>query len=229
MMRDTGVGRGGHAELESFLGLLSHELRTPVTTIYAGARLLARGEPLSSATRRELASNIGAEAERLFRLIEDLLVIARAERGLLEANRERVALRPLLAEMTRLEATQWPTNPFEVAGDDDLPPVAGDSRFIRQVLRNLLGHVAVLRTEREPVRAWIEQDRETLRVRIVVLPDPAAAPARVAGPPAGLGSGPIGLFAARHLVQAMDGELWVRTDPDASVECGFALPIYRPA
>lgn len=229
-MRDTRVGRGGRAERDTFLGMLSHELRTPVTTIYAGARLLARGEPLSSTTRRELASNIGAEAERLFRLIEDLLVIARAERGILEAEDERITLRPILAEMARLEATQWQANPFVVEARDDLPAVSGDQRHVRQVVRNLLGHAAALRLEGEPIRVSTEPDGDSVRVRITIRrpSDPAAAAPRLDLPATDASAGPIGLLASRELVQSMNGELWVRSNPGGGLEVGFALPTYRP-
>ena len=64
---------------EAFLGILSHELRTPVTTILAGSKVLGRRHHLPAATRDELIEDIEAEAERLYRLVEDLLVLARFE------------------------------------------------------------------------------------------------------------------------------------------------------
>ena len=59
------------------MGILSHELRTPVTTILAGSKVLARRQHLPGSTRAELIEDIEAEAERLYRLVEDLLVLAR--------------------------------------------------------------------------------------------------------------------------------------------------------
>jgi len=60
---------------EAFLDILSHELRTPVTTIYGGAELLAT-RALDARRRRTLAADVRAEADRLYRLVEDLVVIA---------------------------------------------------------------------------------------------------------------------------------------------------------
>jgi len=90
-IRDVTVERHAEIARERFLEILSHELRTPVTTIYGGAMVLARSS-LDPADRMELISDIGTEADRLHRLIEDLIVLARAERGALELSVDPVRL-----------------------------------------------------------------------------------------------------------------------------------------
>src|SRR6185503_5000449 len=62
-----------------FVGMLSHELRTPVTAIYGGSQVLRR-DHVDEATRQEIIADIISESERLERLVENLLVLARAER-----------------------------------------------------------------------------------------------------------------------------------------------------
>src|SRR5580765_4007253 len=64
---------------QAFLDILSHELRTPVTTIYGGAQLLAKRE-LTSDRRLALAEDVKAEADRLYRLVEDLVILVHSER-----------------------------------------------------------------------------------------------------------------------------------------------------
>jgi K+-sensing histidine kinase KdpD len=85
------------AELrEAFVGVISHELRTPITTIYGLARILRqRGESLEPGARADAIADIEAESERLYRLVEDLLVLSRAEGG-------RVAIEAEPINMTRL-------------------------------------------------------------------------------------------------------------------------------
>src|SRR5258705_9722785 len=78
---------------EAFLAVLSHELRTPITTIYAGSSVLARRRGLSPAATRTLAVDISAEAARLYDLVEDLLVLARLERRVLDPLDEPVLVR----------------------------------------------------------------------------------------------------------------------------------------
>ena len=67
---------------DRFVGVLSHELRTPVTSIYGGTQLLlGRGARLNAETRNDLLVSVAAEAERLQRMIENLVAMARIERG----------------------------------------------------------------------------------------------------------------------------------------------------
>ncbi|HEY4634063.1 MAG TPA: PAS domain S-box protein, partial [Candidatus Limnocylindrales bacterium] len=69
VLRDVTAARQREAVRETFIGVLSHELRTPVTTIYGGARVLARPDSsLDEATRRTVLDDIVAESERLKRL-----------------------------------------------------------------------------------------------------------------------------------------------------------------
>ena len=73
-----------------FVGMLSHELRTPVTAIYGGSQVLRR-EHIDEATRQEIISDIIGESERLERLVENLLVLARAERHAVVGGRDQIA------------------------------------------------------------------------------------------------------------------------------------------
>ena len=82
------------AELrDAFNSIVSHELRTPITSIYGGAKLLARRDrALDEQTRQELLDDLEEEADRLYRLVEDLLVLSRSERGTVERADDPVLL-----------------------------------------------------------------------------------------------------------------------------------------
>ncbi len=93
---------------DTFIGILSHELRTPVTAIYGGSQvLLGRGERLDPAVSRELITDIAAESERLHRLIENLLVLARVERGEELIGGEPVLLQRVLPTIVEREREIW--------------------------------------------------------------------------------------------------------------------------
>ena len=93
---------------DTFIGILSHELRTPVTAIYGGSQvLLGRGEKLDPAVSRELITDIAAESERLHRLIENLLVLARVERGEELIGGEPVLLQRVLPTIVERERAIW--------------------------------------------------------------------------------------------------------------------------
>jgi K+-sensing histidine kinase KdpD len=235
VMRDISSSRRARAQREAFLGILSHELRTPITTIYAGSKVLAREEPLHSATRRELAADISAEAESLFRLVEDLLVITRVERGVLHLANEPVLLQRVLAAAIRLEAAHWPTTRIQLTGPADLPAVAGDATYVEQVIRNLLSNAAKYSPHDATVEVRLEDAGDEVIARVLdrgrgfqseesddlfelFYRSPAtAAQASGAG---------IGLFVCRRLINAMGGRIWARPRPEGGAEFGFALRRY---
>ena len=74
--------RVSNAVKDEFLGLISHEMRTPVTTILGNAKLLRdRADRLAEEDRRMMVDDIGNEAERLTSIVENLLMLTRLESG----------------------------------------------------------------------------------------------------------------------------------------------------
>ncbi|HEY6057414.1 MAG TPA: GAF domain-containing protein, partial [Candidatus Limnocylindrales bacterium] len=132
----TAIRQASHVR-EAFIGMLSHELRTPITTIYGGTRILRR-HGLSEHARREVFADITDEAERLHRLVEDLLVLARAERGGLEIGGEPVLLQHVLPRVVESEAAHWPATRIRMDVPGMMPPVSADPTYVEQVVRNLL-------------------------------------------------------------------------------------------
>jgi signal transduction histidine kinase len=221
---------------EAFLSVLSHELRTPITTIYAGSSVLARRQTLSPPATRILAHDISAEAARLYDLVEDLLVLARLERRVLEPIDEPVLVQRSVDAMVRMIADRHIDVAIERRGDSDVPPVHGDATYVEQACRNLIlssiryagpdpDHALVVELRSDPrageVRVAVidrgPQLSKTELERAFELPDPSAI-----GRLAGAGVGP---FVCRHLVEAMGGRTWARNRPEGGVEMGFALRI----
>ncbi|HEX2755149.1 MAG TPA: PAS domain-containing protein, partial [Candidatus Limnocylindrales bacterium] len=108
-----------------FVGMLSHELRTPVTAIYGGSQVLRR-EHIDEATRQEIIADIISESERLERLVENLLVLARAERHAVVGGQDPVLIRPILTRVVAEKRRRWPGSVLEVEVEPGLPPVTGD-------------------------------------------------------------------------------------------------------
>ena len=220
---------------EAFIGVISHELRTPITTILGLTQILARpGRVGDDATRITMLEDVRAESERLHRLVEDLLVLSRAERGRLVIDAEPLQPRHLLERIVEQEAAQLPSISVETALDLDLPIVAGDETYVEQILRNLLGnaakytpagtHIVVDARRREDVVEIRVCDdgpgisEESLpRIFELFYRDPASAKA-VAG------SG-IGLFVCHSLVEAMGGRMWAIRRPEGGSEFGFTLRV----
>ena len=118
-----------------FVADASHELRTPLTTIQGNAGLLAHGPPISEPVRRAAATDIAEESERMGRLVDRMLTLARADSGL-RLQLAPVDLRSLVVDVTRQAAAVHPERTFEVNVVD--APVAGDQDALRQLLWILL-------------------------------------------------------------------------------------------
>jgi signal transduction histidine kinase len=233
--RDVTAFRQGQALREAFLGLLSHELRTPVTTIYGGSAVLAKpGSTLPPEVAGEILADIAGEADRLYRLVEDLLVLARFDEGI-DLGEEPALLQHLVPAVVAQERSRWPTVRFEVRVEPDLPAVSGDETSITQVVRNLLSNAAKYSFADAVVSVVVErlEDGVVVRVRDTgpgIEPEEADAifnpffrspsTARMAG-----GAG-IGLYVSRRLVDAMNGRIWAEPRREGGSEFSFVLPPY---
>jgi signal transduction histidine kinase len=212
---------------EAFLGVLSHELRTPVTTIYGGAQLLATRD-LPDSRRRALASDVGQEAERLYRIVEDLVVLLRSERGELRSAGEPVAIGRLIAAAVERELERNPGLKIRYLGASDAATDLADETLITHAVRNLLDNAIRNANDRGPVEIVVDIEGEEVIVRVLdrgLDPIDRAPGDRIdpAGTPAGRSGGGLGLFVAVRLVQAMNGRSWARSRPGGGAEFGFAL------
>ncbi|HXM54810.1 MAG TPA: HAMP domain-containing sensor histidine kinase [Candidatus Dormibacteraeota bacterium] len=122
-----------------FVADASHELRTPLTTIQGNAGLLAFGPPLAADVQADAARDITAESERMARLVERLLTLARADAGL-GLRLAPVELSALVQEVCRQAAAVHP----ELAIADCVTPawIDGDQDALRQLLWILLDNAA---------------------------------------------------------------------------------------
>ncbi len=232
VLRDVTEARGRELLRDAFLSLLSHELRTPMTAIYGGATLLQRiGDKLDPATRNDVRADIVSEAERLSRLIDDLLVLTRVEGGM-EVGQEPALLQHLVAEVAAQDIRGVKGRPIEVVADPGLPPVMGDETSIRQVTHNLISNALKYSPTGSPVEIRVQGGDGEVVVRVLDrgrgLSDEEAAhvfepfyrgseTAQVVG---GVG---IGLFVCQRLVEAMGGRIWTRPRDGGGSEFGFAL------
>jgi K+-sensing histidine kinase KdpD len=218
---------------DTLLGVLAHELRTPITTIYAGSAVLARDEALLPAMRRELASDVQAEAARLFRAVEDLLVLTRLEHDALRVTREPVVLIRAADAAARLEGPRWPNLRIELRLDGSPPPVAADTTALAHVLRNFLSNIGWRSRGSTELEIAVGADGDDVACRLIDrtgsltvedLPGLFALPAL--DPRPGMTSPGIAMYVAARLIEAMDGSTWARSLDDGAMEIGFSLPRY---
>lgn len=237
VLRDVTAARSARAVREAFLGVLSHELRTPVTTIYGSSEILSRksSESLPEERRREVYDDIRSEADRLYRLVENLLVLSRVERQGLIIDTEPVLLQRLIPRVVESESARWPDASWRTELPANLPPVAAEETYIEQVLRNLLGNAAKYGGS-GPVTISASGSDGKVTVHVADA-GPGFPPDEVerlfelfyrsptvVRRAAGAG---IGLFVSRELVNAMGGRIAARNRPEGGSDFAFEIPVFE--
>jgi two-component system, OmpR family, sensor histidine kinase KdpD len=226
---------GTHAaEREALLGVLAHELRTPITTIYAGSAVLARDADLLPAMRRELASDVYAEAARLFRAVEDLLVLTRLEHDAIHVTREPVSLIRAVDAGGQIEAPRWPGLRIMLRLDGTPPPAAADPNALAHALRNLIANIAWRAAGAAELEIAVGANDDRVECRLLDRTDTLSPPERqtlfelpATDPSPGSISPGIAMYVARRLIEAMRGRTWVADGEAGAVEIGFSLPLYE--
>jgi len=214
---------------QAFLDILSHELRTPVTTIYGGAQLLAKGE-LKAQRRRALAEDVRVEADRLYRLVEDLVILVNSERDGIRPVGEPVAVGRLVSAAIEREVAHHPGVKIAMLGASDATADGADEEMVAHVIRNLLDNAIRYGARKGPIEVVVEVTAQEVAVRINdhgVAPEPHDHPFGLAVPrpvtaAARAGAG-IGLYVADRLVRAMGGRMWADPAEGNGAQFGFAL------
>ena len=128
---------------DAFIGVISHELRTPITTIYGMSHILhERHESMEPEAVRQHLSDIEAESDRLRRLTEDLLVLSRAEGGRLRVADDPVIVGRVVRSAVESERRRVTDHPVSVEIEPALPLVFGEDLYLEQVVRNFMSNAA---------------------------------------------------------------------------------------
>lgn len=152
----------------SLLSAVSHDLRTPLAAIKAAATaLLMPDSALPVEGRRELLTAIDQEADRLNRLVGNLLDLSRIEAGVLHPVLDWYSLRDVLdAILPRLQPLV-PGRPLTVDVQEDIPPVHLDLARIEELLYNLFENVAAYTEPDSPVTLRVRREHEGLTIAVV--------------------------------------------------------------
>jgi PAS domain S-box-containing protein len=237
VIRDVTEQRQREAVRETFIGVLSHELRTPITTIFGGARILSREDNgLDEATRRDIFGDVADEAERLKRLVEDVVALSRFGESDADVGREPVLLQRVVPGVVASEEERWPGVVFEITMTSGLPTVMADPTYLEQIVRNLLTNAAKYGGAGATIKVTVELDEASDEVVVRVIDDGPGIEASEAErlfelfyrspatASATSGAG-IGLFVCARLVRAMGGRIWAKARPSGGAEFGFALKV----
>jgi PAS domain S-box-containing protein len=225
--------RRANAAKDEFLGLVSHELKTPITTIYGNAEVLRRkGDSLDEQTRRAAVEDVSREAERLHRIIDNLLVLARLEQGqTLEV--EPTLMRRVAERLIEDHKQRSPMRVIELRAPEELIPVLCEPLYTEQVLRNLISNAEKYSPWDRKIEVVIEHSPGELCVSVLdrgsgIDPGeveriftPFYRSPRTSSKAGGVG---IGLAVCKRLIEAQGGRVWARPREGGGSDIGFALP-----
>jgi K+-sensing histidine kinase KdpD len=209
----------------ALLRSISHDLRTPLTSMIAGGSALG-SESLTAEERAELSEAIVGAGKRLARLVENLLDMSRLEAGRAEPHREPVDLTEVLDAAREGVAGQ---SSVRLAMDPDLPMVDADAAQLERAFANLLEN-AIRYSDGRPVSARSRLVGGNIVVRVVDQ-GPGIAESDWArifepfqrGDTANTGSG-LGLAIARGFVEANGGEIGIESLPGQGTSFVVTLP-----
>ena len=220
-----------------FLGMVSHELRGPLTSIKgSAATVLGSSTDMDPAVVRQFFRIIEEQADHMHDLVADLLDVARIETGTLPVAPEPAEVAALVDRARSAFISAGGRNNLAIEIGPDLPLVMADRLRIVQVLGNLLSNAA--RHSSESSVITVTAVREGLYVAVSVADEGRGIPSeqlpflfrkftRIEGDERGsgvLGSG-LGLAICKGIVEAHGGRIWAESEgPGMGARFTFTLP-----
>ena len=221
---------------DDFMSSVTHELRTPLTSIRALAELMADDPGMDAAQRQHFLSLVVAETERLTRLVNQVLDMAKIESGHAEWRTAAVDLRALLTQAVQTTAEMFRERGarVELQMPAAVPPLQADPDRLLQVVLNLLsnaakfvpsgaGHVQVrLRTDDEHVTIEVDDNGPGVPAgQQQLVFERFRQGGDALDRPQGTG---LGLPISRRIVEHFGGRMWLRSAPGRGACVGFELP-----
>ena len=216
---------------QRFVADASHELRTPLTTVRGNLELLRRDRPMAAGERAEILSDTTEEVDRLIRLVNQLLVLARADAGQ-TLRTEAIPVRALVEDVCRQARLLAPHTPLRGEAPADVR-VQGDRDALKQVLLILLDNALVHTPAGTTVALTASATPEQVAFSVFdsgpgiaadVLPHIFERFYRGQASRTGRSAG-LGLAIARELVEAQGGTITVESTPGQGAVFTATLPV----
>ena len=234
----------------------SHELRTPSTAIKGYVETLLRPDmALDRRQQVQIFKDMDAVSDRLNRLLQDVLNVARLESGALDLKKEVLALRPLLQRTARRLRRQNSEQRLVVEFDSNLSKVLGDKDRTEDILENLIANAFKYSPKEGTITVSARNNLPTEEADRISATEPRAEPAEfvtvsVADEGIGISAAEvpklfqqfyqvrgkggvrsdgmgIGLFICKSYVEAMGGEIWVESEEGKGSTFSFTIPVLK--
>jgi len=225
---------------DEFIGLVSHELRSPLTVIMGSVNTaLSEQERLSREEMRQLLQDAAYETESLSHILGNLLELSRAQADRLHLTMEPVNVRTVVRNVVDRIRRQTSTHRFVIDLPKNIHIVQADELRLERILYNLLENAVKYSPEGGTIRVLAKMEEDRLIVGIsdqgigISLHDQSKLFApflrledqRLTGVQ---GAG-LGLLVCRRLVEAHGGRIWVESEPGRGSTFYFTLPLGNKA
>ena len=205
-----------------FLANVSHELKTPLTSLIGFSQALIDGSLEKPAERKRAAEIIHEEAERVLRMAQELLELARVESGQLPLHLTEVDVRALLEQEVEVIRPRADARQLEIhlQTPGGLRPALADVERLHQVIANLLDNAVKYAAPGDPVVVAVENGIQNVEVSVSNgIADTPVDVERIfdrfyRGDPSRPSAGGVGLglSISRELVAALGGRLWAELE-----------------
>jgi hypothetical protein len=232
VLRDASARHRVDTQRGELISTLSHELRSPLTSVKGfTSTLLHRWDRFSDDQKQEMLATVNMDADRVTRLIRELLDVSRIDAGRLELRRQEFDLAAMAEGITGRFELQHDGHTFQVTFPDGFPRVYADPDKVEQVLTNLVEN-AVKYSDGGTVTVTGSATDDAVEVAVAdqgvgipqdQLPLIFTKFYQRVGQSAPSGTG-LGLFIARGLVEAHGGRIWADSAPGRGTELRFRLP-----
>ena len=225
---------------DDFMSSVTHELRTPLTSIRALAEILQDDADLPAEQRQRFIDIIVAETERLTRLVNQVLDMAKIESGHVDWQLGSIDMHALLegAAATTAELFRTHGAVLELDLPSSLPPLQADPDRILQVVMNLLSNAAKFLPD-SGGRVQLHAHADEVGLKVCIQDNGAGVPAgqeeliferfhQASSPVPGAPGTGLGLPISRHIVAHFGGRLWLEPQDVPGACFCFWLPWQPP-
>jgi PAS domain S-box-containing protein len=221
---------------DDFIGLVSHELRSPMTVITGAINTaLTEAERLSPEETHQLLKDAALEADLLSNLLGNLLELSRVQAARLVLHAEAIDIKRVIQNAVEEVKRQSSAHKFMVSVTRKLPLVYADPLRLERILYNLLENAVKYSPQGGEIGVSVKPEKEHLVIGVSdqgigISP---ADQAKLFAPfqrleefkPGGARGVGLGLLVCRRLVEAHGGQIWVKSKPGRGSTFFFTLPL----